>query len=638
MQHSTPVERRIAAIMATDVVAYSRLIAADEEGTLARLGALRGGTIDTAVARHHGRIVKSTGDGLLIEFASIVEAVRCAVEIQDGVAHFNRDETADRQMLLRIGVNLGDVVVQGDDIFGDGVNIAARLEQMANPGTICLSQAACDHLGGRLSLPLEDLGERQFKNMARPVRVFRIGTGHGQPPAAPVVATPAARHWGLPAAASVALVVLLAGGAWWLWDDYGLNRNPTTVSPQSTQSSLAAVRLRAAGRTPIAVLPFANLGGDPKEEYFSDGLTEEITDGLGRYSRLSVIAHSAVAAFKAKAESPDTIARTLGVRYLVTGSVRRADKRVRVLVRLSNAEEGRLVWTQQFDEALDDVLAMRDQITRRIVTALEIRLTRAEQERIGKKATENLEAYDLVLRGRALLADAGRRANVEAREMLQRAINADSRYSDAYVELGRSYRIAVDQGWAMNPHETLGRAETAARKALELDDTNSRAYALLGRIMVMRQQFDLAKSAAGRALQLNPSDPEGYYSLGTVLLYSGEIDQAIEALETARAYTTSARDEYSAFSLALAYYVAGRYSDCVQFVEGVLGRDAGHNFTYFVLAMAFAQLGNVEEARAVAAIARKQNPVFDASVFGSLLRNATHQARVREGLRKAGIE
>jgi TolB-like protein/class 3 adenylate cyclase/cytochrome c-type biogenesis protein CcmH/NrfG len=635
MTEESTVERRLAAIVATDVVGYSRLIEADEEGTLARLTELRCSVIDPAVARHRGRIVKTTGDGLLIEFASVVEAVRCAAEIRDEVSRRCELEDAERQIRLRIGVNLGDVVVESGDIFGDGVNIAARLEGIAEPNSIYLSQAARDQLEGKLQVGLEDLGERHLKNIARPVRVYRVRDALA--PGARLRPTATARGRRTLALAAVSAAVLMIGGGWWLWSQFGGAGKPPTASVSPPEASTSADRLRAKGRTPIAVLPFANLSDDEKQNYFSDGLTEEIITALGRFSSLSVVARNAVMHYKGTARNPQAIAQRLGVRYLVEGSVRRTEKQVRVSVQLSDPVQGRVLWAHQFNSDLSDLFTMQDEITQRIVGVLAVRLTRAEQERVSKKATENLEAYDLVLHGRTQLASAGRRANVDARQMFQRAIELDANYADAYVELGRSYRIAVDQGWTMDPSGTLDRAEAAARKAIELDDHNSRAHGLLARIMVMRRQFELAKTAARRALELNPSDAEGHYALGTVLLYTGEIEAAIEALLTAQAFSPD-RDEYSTFHLALAYYVAGRYQDTVEFVEGVIGRGASHSFTYFVLAMAYGQLGKAEDARAAATIARQQNPVFDPDRFGSLLRDPTHRAKVREGLRKAGIE
>ncbi len=622
------VERRLAAIVATDVVGYSRLIEADEQGTLARLGDLRRSVIDPAIARHHGRIVKTMGDGLLIEFASVVEAVRCAIEIQDDAARFDSQAAPDSKIRFRIGVNVGDVVVEGNDIFGDGVNIAARLEAMAEPDSIYLSQAARDQLEGKLALTLEDIGDQQLKNIARPVRVFRL------------LARPATAPLGkrrLPIVAAASVLVLLAAGGWWLLSDGGAPKGPSGPSVPYTERSTGAARLSAKGRTPIAVLPFANLSGDEKQDYFSDGLTEEVIGALGRFSSLSVVARNAVVPFKQTTQKPEAIARALGVRYLVEGGVRRADKRVRVSVQLSDPAQGRILWTQQFDSDLGDVFAMQDEITRRIVGALAVRLTKAEQERIGKKATESLEAYDLVLRGRALLTAQGRRANVEARTLLRRAIELDPRYSDEHAALGVTYVTAAVRGWTADPDEALSRAEATARKAIEYDDRNAGAYALLGGVMLMRQQYDSAKSALRRALELNPSDAGGYYGLGNVMLFSGEIGAAIEALETGWAYDRNPRPESMIF-LPLAYYIDGRYRDCVNFIEGAIGRDVGDNFVYVVLAMAYGQLGQADEARAAADLARRRNPTFDPNTFGTRFRDPAHQAKVREGLRKAGLD
>ncbi len=627
------VERRLAAIVATDVVGYSRLIETDEAGTLARLADLRRSVIDPAVAAHHGRIVKEIGDGLLIEFVSVVEAVRCGVEIQDGAARSNSDAGPERQIQLRIGVNVGDVVVEGGDIFGDGVNIAARLEALAEPGSIYLSQAARDQLEGKLALSPEDLGEQQLKNIARPVRVFRL-LG---PQLAGVKAAALQRQRRVPVFAIVSAIAVFAAGAWWLGSDSGAPKAPSAPSVPYTERGAGAERLSARGRTPIAVLPFANLSGDEKQDYFSDGLTEEIIGGLGRFSSLSVVARNAVMPFKRAAQKPDAIARSLGVRYLVEGSARRAEKRVRVSVQLSDPSQGRILWTQQFDSHLADVFATQDEITRRIVGALAVRVTRAEQERVGKKATESLEAYDLVLRARSLLTSApGRRANVEARTLLRRAIELDPRYSDAHAGLGVSYIAAAMRGWASDPDDALSRAEAAARKAIEFDDRNAGPYALLGRVMLVRQQYDSAESALRRALELNPSDAEGYYGLGDVLLFSGEFGAAIELLETGWAYDPKPQPELL-IALPLAYYMHGRYRDCVNFIEGKLGRQVDDNIIYVVLAMAYGQLGQAEEARAAADLARRRNPIFDPQTFGTRFRDPAHQAKVREGLRKAGL-
>jgi class 3 adenylate cyclase/TolB-like protein len=633
MAQESTIERRLAAIVATDIVGYSRLIEADEEGTLARVTELRRDVIDPALARHRGRIVKTSGDGLLIEFASVVEAVRCAAEIRDEVAQRCSQQNSERRIQLRIGVNLGDVVVESGDIFGDGVNIAARLEAIAEPNSIYISQAARDQLDGKLQILLEDLGERHLKNIARPVRVYRVGDG--------VVAgsrsrpAPTRRRRRTLAIAVTAAVLVIAGGSW-LWREFGESGRPRTASVSPADSGTGAERLRAKGRTPIAVLPFANLGDDEKN-YFSDGLTEEIITALGRFSSLSVLARNAVMPYKGTSQSPLAIARALGVRYVVEGSVRRTQKQVRVSVQLSDPEQGRVLWAQQFDSELGELFAMQDEITRRIVGVLAVRLTRAEQERVSRKATDNLEAHDMALRGRALMLAEGRRANVEARALFQRAIELDPGYGDAHVGLGFTYIVAAVRGWIADPDDALRRAEAAARKAIQSDDRNAGAYTLLGRVLSMRQQYDSAEAALRRALELNPSDSTAYSGLGDVLLYSGAIGAAIEALETALAFDPSPQPGMIV-ALPLAYYLQGRYRDSINFVEGKLGRHAEDNFVYVVLAMAYAQSGQADDARASADLARLRNPVFDSRQFGTRFRDPAHQAKVREGLRKAGLE
>jgi adenylate cyclase len=621
------VHRRLAAIVAADVVGYSRSIEADEAGTLARLQSVRCAIFDPALQRHDGRVVKTIGDGLLLEFPSVIEATQAATEIQTALASRNAACTESERILYRVGINLGDVVVDDGDLLGDGVNVAARLEALAEPGGICLSESVYEQLAGRLDLPLVDAGPQQLKNIARPVRIFRWRPGGH------TVASSARRYGTRKRAAmqvGMAIVTMAAAAsAWWMLD----GRAPD--SARTAAPAPAETRLRAQGRTAVAVLPFANLGGDAARDYFSDGLTEDVIGALGRFSGISVLSRNAVMAFKGKTPAVSDIGRILGVRYLVEGSVRHGDGRVRVSVQLSDATAGRLLWSEQFDGEMHDVIGVQEKVARRIVGILAVRLTRAEQARTAALPTANLQAYDLVMRGRARLALQTRRANVEARMMFQQAIALDSQYADAYVGLGLSYRVAMAQGWVPDPAEALTKAEEAAREAIKRDDRNSRAYALLGRLMVLRQEFDQAKEVCRRAIELNPSDAEGYLGLGAVLLWASDIDGAIEALETARAYDPMT-DSVSVFYLAFAYYLAGRSEAVINYIDGMTGRQGQNVFTHVILSLAYAELGKQDEANEARAQARRLNPAFDPERFGTLLRDPKQQIKIRAGLKKAG--
>ncbi len=621
------VHRRLAAIVAADVVGYSRAIEADEAGTLARLQSVRGKIIDPALERHDGRIVKTIGDGLLIEFPSVIEATQAATEIQSALASRNAGYAESKRILYRVGINIGDVVVENGDLLGDGVNVAARLETLAEPGGICLSESVYEQLRGRLDLPLTDAGPQQLKNITRPVRVFRWRPG------APV-GTPARRRYGemrrrrVVIAATCALALLGVGGSWWYLDRG--SREMARAGPSAAREKT----FESHGRTGVAVLPFVNLGGDPARDYFSDGLTEEVIGALGHFSAIAVLSRNAVMPYKGKSLPAADTAKALGVRYLVEGTVRQAEARVRVSVQLSDAAAGRLLWSERFDGELRDVMTVQETIARRIVGALAVRLTRAEQERSSKLPTENLEAYDLVLRGRAQLSTLTRRANVEARMLFQRAIALDSRYADAHIGLAHSYRNAVEQGWVPDPREAMTKAEEAAREAIRLDERNSRGPALLARVLAMRQRFDEAKEASRRSLALNPSDAEGYWSLGIAQLYSSEIASAIEAFETARAYDPVI--DIDGFSQSLAYYLSDRSQDAIRYVEGRFGRQSLNGYTYLVLSMAYAELGKLDEAKEAAGLARQRNPGIAPEQFGTALRDPKDREKIRAGLQKAG--
>src|SRR6516165_4832645 len=436
-------QRRLAAIVAADVVGYSRLMGGDESGTLAALKALRHELVDPKIADHGGRLVKTTGDGLLVEFASVVDAVSCAIDLQTAMAERNVDVPEDRRMVFRIGVNEGDIIVDGDDIFGNGVNVAARMQEIAPPGGLCVSSRVYDDVRNRLDAFFEDGGERALKNIARPVQVYWWTPGAtGSATAGQFVkatARPSRMAWTIAAAAVVAL-----GIAGWWWSSAPTGR--PDAERATTASAVEAAR-SVASRPGVAVLPFVNLSGDPSQEYFSDGLTEDVIAALGRFGSLTVMARNAVFPFKGKNAKPAVIGHELDVRYIVEGSVRRAGERIRVSVQLTDALAGKLLWSQQYDGGLKDVFAVQDAITRQVAGALAVNLTRVEQRRALSKPTESLDAYDLVLRGRERLQPSTRQANREARQLFERAAQLDPAYADAYVWNGRAYLLMADYGW-----------------------------------------------------------------------------------------------------------------------------------------------------------------------------------------------
>ena len=417
------VERRLAAILAADVVGYSRLMGADEVGTLRALKAVRKDLVDRAIAAHGGRIVKTTGDGLLAEFPSVVDAVTCAVTIQRGMIQNNADVPDDKRIVWRIGINIGDIIIEGNDIFGDGVNIAARLESICEPGGLCISDLACDQVRGKLPLTFTDSGEQQVKNIARPVRVFSLAPqaiAEAPELSAGRAAPSMARTRALQAGA-LTLVFILAGAAAW-WTLRAPSPSPTANAPASLDA-----------RPSIAVLPLVTLADANKEDYFADGLTEDVISALGRFSELIVRSRNAVFAYKGKTPRPEDVGRDLAVRYIVEGSIRRSPERIRIAIRLTDAARGALLWSENYDVAPKDIFSVQDDITRRIAGTLASRLSNLELTKAATKPPSSLEAYDIVLRGRDLLNRVNRTANSQARTVLRQAIELDPSYAPAYI-------------------------------------------------------------------------------------------------------------------------------------------------------------------------------------------------------------
>ncbi|TAK67647.1 MAG: adenylate/guanylate cyclase domain-containing protein [Betaproteobacteria bacterium] len=611
------VQRRLAAILAIDIVGFSRLMGADEEGTLARLKLLRADLIDPAIAGLRGRIFKTTGDGILAEFASVVDAVQCAAKVQTAIALREAAEPPERRMALRVGINLGDIIIEGDDIYGDGVNIAARLEGICEPGSVAISASAYEQVRDKLPLRFVDRGEHTVKNIARPVRVY--GLDLGAPSAAPKKAAPARKKWRR--ALLIAAVAALAVGSA-LWYSF---------------SARLAKPADAAAAT-IAVLPFANQSGDPKRDYFSDGVTEDIITALGRFSGVRVSARNAVQAYKGRNASPAEISRDLGVRYLVQGSVRQADARVRVAVELSDASKGTLLWSEHYEGEGKEVFEIQDRIVKNIVGALAVKLTSLEQQRAAAKLPESMDAYDLVLRARELMRTSDRKHIREAMALLNQALQLSPKYAEAHAALASCELQRALFGWVEDPAAAVRRAEAAAQRALAADDpgANARALGVLASLHTFTGNFDAALGEADRAIALNASDALAYQLRGGALMWLGRIPESIAATEAARRFDPRLSSEAD-FNLGMAYYLAGRYRDALAAFNDSLRVEPDLVFLQAGRAAAAAEMQDTAQAEQAAAAVRRLDPFFKVETYGRRLVNPAHGAKLQEGLRKAGL-
>ncbi len=613
MEQPRGIERKLTTILYADGVGYSRLMAADEEATLRTLNACRA-EIGRLIQAHQGRVFGTAGDSVAAEFPSAVEAVRCAIELQSALQGLDAVTPEGARMRFRIGVNLGDVMVEGGDLLGDGVNVAARLQGLADPSGICISGSVLDQVEGKLPVSCEPLGEQRLKNIARPVRAYAVRTvGHA----------PARRRGlalALPAGAGLALLLGLGAlGARSGWLPLGTGAAPPTP-----------------GRAAIAVLPFANLSGDLGQDYFGDGLTEDVIAALGRFSALSVTAREAVQRYKGKDPGPGELARDLGVRYVLEGSVRRDGGRVRVTASLTDATSGRHLWSDRYDGELVDVFAVQDEITRNVAGALAVRLTRLEAERAAAKAPGNLAAYDLVLRGRAQAAANTEEANRAARDLFEQAVQLDPSYAPAYVGLGWTWVKAAGFGWTEFRTDALRRAEDLATRAISFDPDNAEAHALLGSAYINLGRYDLGLSEEARAIALNPSDAGSYASRGAGLVFTGYPEEAVAAFETALRLDPELGSG-RLHPVGWAYYLVGRYEDAVRVLEAEALHSPEDYFVHAGLAASYAELGRSDDAAQAAAAVLRTWPFFEVEAFAAQFQGGEHRARITEGLRKAGL-
>jgi len=579
--------RRLAAILAADVAGYSRLMGADEEGTLGALKAHRKELIDPLITQHQGRIVKTTGDGVLIEFASIVDAVRCAVVMQQGMADRNAHVDEGRRIRFRVGINVGDVIVEDDDIFGDGVNVAARLEALAAPGEICVSATVREHVGEKLPIGFVDLGEHSVKNIARPVHVYRIET-HIEPATA-------------------------------------------IFDPEPAMLALPE-------RPSIAVLPFTNMSGDGEQDYFADGMVEDIITGLARIKWLFVIARNSSFAYKGKAVDVKQAGRELGVRYVLEGSVRKASSRVRVTGQLIEAETGRHVWADRYDRTLDDVFALQDELTMSVVAAIEPSLRQAEIERVRRKRPDSLDAYDLVLQALPYIYPAMPDGAAKALALLESALEKEPDYALAHGFAAWAHEILFARGGGHEDNR-LG-AIRHAHAAIAHGRDDAIALSLGGFVMgLVAHDRDAARQAFDAALAISPSCALAYLLGSIVLVFAGDADRGIEWGE--RSLRLSPLDPMSfgtLLAICLGHLARGEDEAAAKAAHRTFQANPYWSSAHFLLAATHARLGRLDAARSAAARVLELQPGF--SISGTCAAFDIHPSiaePLTEALRLAGL-
>jgi adenylate cyclase len=583
--------RRLAAILAADVAGYSRLIGADEEGTLSRLRTLRAEVIGPKIAEQRGRLVKTTGDGLLVEFGSVVDALRCAVEVQRKMTGRNAGVAPDNRIELRIGINMGDIVVEDGDIFGDGVNVAARLEGLAEPGGICVAARVQEDAAGKLDLVFDDIGDQQLKNIVRPVHVYRVRAKSPLPNPPP--------HAG----------------------ERGVGVLPLPDKPS------------------VAVLPFNNMSGDTEQEFFANGIAEDVITALSRYPSLFVIARNSSFTYKGRAVDVKQVGRELGVRYVLEGSLRKAGNRIRVTAQLVEAESGKHVWAERYDRELTDIFAVQDEITEAVTIAIAPAIANAEQQRAMRKPPGNLDAWAAYQRGLWHTSKATAGDNALAQKFFRQAIDLDPTFAGGYWGLTATHMYSASVFQTSTLPDARSAMEALARRAVALDGSDAEARSWLGQTLFMFGDHKGALAETERALAMSPNLTVAHESLGIALIYSGRAEEGLTALQ--RYLRLDPRDPTLALGLlqiAIGHYFCREYETALEAVERVIRSYPDFPLSYRWLAATLGQLGRTDEAKSALQEAVAVAPTsFDFYVRGRApwFRSEDH-AHMLDGLRKAG--
>ena len=576
--------RRLAAILAADVVGYSRMMASDEAGTLAALKRHREVVFDPAVTQHGGRIVKLMGDGTLVEFGSVVDAVNCALTVQ----RFSSPARPERgpPIVLRIGINLGDIIIDGDDIYGDGVNIAARLEPLAEPGGVCVASVVNDHLGNRIDVRFVDAGEVQVKNIERPIRIWK-----------------------------------------WHPTDSGGGSTPSAVPPHAERGGLPL----------LAVLPFQNMSGDTEQEYFADGVVEDLITALSRFKSFAVIARNSSFVYKDRAVDVRQFAREVGVRYVVEGSVRRSGNRLRITAQLLDGTNGAHLWAQNFDGKVEDIFDVQDRITEGVVAVVEPKVQRAEIDRSRRERPESLDAYDLYLRALQKINTSRPDDNAAGLELLDRAIAQEPGYAVALALAANGLQHRLTMGWPAMTDDDEGKCLRLAREALAIGGDDPMVLARCGLVLLLvGHEYDRGLQILKRALAANPNDVLVLSHTGIAKVLSGSLDEAVALLH--RAIDLSPGDAWSGMTgLAEAHLCLGQYEDALEWAGRSLAENPNFNVTYWILIAAKAHLGRMDEARQELATLQAMAPGVSIARLGLHAKDQRSNDVIINGLRLAGM-
>jgi adenylate cyclase len=622
-------KRKLTSILSADAVGYSRLMEDDEEATVRTLTSYRE-VIATLIKQHNGMVVDSPGDNLLAEFVSVVDAVQCAVSVQNEINARNEDLPENRKMQFRIGINLGDVIQEGERIYGDGVNIAARLEGLADPGGICISKTAFDQIERKLPYGYEFIGDQTVKNISKPVGAYRVmleprvtvaGEPEEEKPA------PVRR---IPILVGVALVLVLAIAVG-VWQFYA--RRPS-VEPASVEKMAYPLP----DKPSIAVLPFVNMSDDPEQEYFSNGLTDEIITTLSKIPRIFVIARESVFSYKTQKAQINKVSRELGVRYILEGSVRKSQNRLRISAQLIDGITGQSLWAERYEKTIGEIFAIQDEITLSILRALQVNLSEGEQARLIGKKTNNLDAYLKAIQAQEQFFQMNRQGSTRAKELAKESINLDPKYAFPYTTLANAHMLDVWFKFSESPGESMKLAINAAEKALFLDDSDPAIYSALSNLYVMQQQYDKAIMAARKAIELSPGGARAHVSMGYALLFSSKFKDAIPYFEQAIRLNPYPPGLYFR-SLAAAYRFAGRYDESLITYKKALNLNPGDLFCHLGLTSLYVLMGRMEDSKLQASEVIRLYPNFSLEYYAKTLtlEDQSVVTEMIETLRKAGL-